>query len=84
MKALLLAPLAALVVGILTAPSTPAYPCPPSTVPVGGSQGIPLRCVPALDSSGCYTDRYGAHEICPGQPRFCGPFGCTDGSPPPG
>jgi hypothetical protein len=85
MKALLLAPLAALVVGILTAPSAPAYPgpCPPGTLPVGGSQGIPSRCVPNpayTDSSGCHVDQYGAHMICPG-PRTCGPFGCSDGSP---
>jgi hypothetical protein len=49
MKALLLAPLVALGIGILTAPSAPANPvvCPPGTIPTGGSRGIQnYRCIP--------------------------------------
>jgi hypothetical protein len=89
MKAVLLAPVAAMVVGILTAPSVPAYPamCPPGTLPkAGGPASAPWVCVPNpayTDPSGCHIDKYGAHLICPG-PRTCGPFGCTDGSPSPG
>ncbi|MUL76447.1 hypothetical protein [Mycolicibacterium sp. CBMA 226] len=33
---------------------------------------------------GCHMDQWGAHLICPDHPRYCGPYGCTDGSPTPG
>ncbi len=62
---------AAMVLGNATAgadPSDPYGPCP-------GPQ--------PRTSDGCCLNGYGSNFICPG-PRYCGPFGCTDGSPSPG